>query len=135
MNLHQRNDGAGENSVRTKARMIYFHEEILPEGTKILRKQRMAENLPVTFESWPPKIRVLEELPRGKVEKKSSTFSDFNNLGLVSALLLPGLVISDKYFHFPEPWMSYMRKLQSVKMTSGPLLLFLLPAYLQLASL
>lgn len=46
MNLHQRNDGAGENSVRTKARMIYFHEEILPEGTKILRKQRMAENLP-----------------------------------------------------------------------------------------
>lgn len=43
MNLHQRNDGVGENSVRTKAGITYFHEEILPEGVEILRKQRMVE--------------------------------------------------------------------------------------------
>lgn len=43
MNSNQRNDGAGENAVRTKARITCFHEEILPEGVEILRKQRMVE--------------------------------------------------------------------------------------------
>ena len=49
MNLHQRNDGAGENSVRTKARITYFHEEILPEAVEILIKQRMVEKVPIMF--------------------------------------------------------------------------------------
>ena len=44
MTLHQRNEEAGENSVRIKARIPYFHEEILPEGAEILRKQRIVDN-------------------------------------------------------------------------------------------
>ena len=87
------------------------------------------------IESWLYKMRFLEELPRSKVEKKRKTFLDFNNLGLVLALPLTALEISDKSLHFPGLWMPHLRRLQSVQMTLGFLLLFLLPANRQLASL
>lgn len=131
------NDEAGRNSVRSKARITQFHEEIL-EGVEMLRKQTVADQRCLShLEVGHLRLGLQTSFQKAKQKSKRSILLELNNLGLVSALTLTGLETSGKSLHLPGPLKPHLKR---NTVCTGDLRAclfqpFLLPANLQLASL